>query len=82
MWGRVVSPRGYTQVRGPTTRAPLSERRLELSELEPQETKERQHHSGFVVCAVTGKAVGTGYVDASDYEKLTRQQRGQSPDLK
>ena len=65
----MVSPRGYTQVRDLTTGAPLLERRLERSE------SEQQHHSGFAVRVVPGKTAGTGYADASDYEKLTRQQR-------
>ena len=60
VWEQVVPLRGYTQVRDPTTGAPLSERRLEQAELE------RQHHSGFAVRAGPGRTAGTGYADASN----------------
>ena len=75
VWEQVVPLRGYTQVRDPATGAPLLERRLEQAELE------RQHHSGFAVRAVPGRAAGTGYANASDYEKLTRQQRADATKL-
>ena len=60
VWRQVVSPRGYTQVRDPTTGAPLLERRLEPSELEPREIKEQHHHSGlrYVQCPVERRGLG------------------------
>ena len=77
VWRQVVPPQGYAQVRCIVTRASLEPRRLESCEAGSLASS-RHRHSGFAMRAVPVRAAESGYADVSDYEELTRKQRGEA----